>query len=101
MLLTALLFPTDNAPARPPLDLPQGRCFFDVGLACSHTDLADGADAFALGFSVIFVGVIFEGFLSMRRERRPPSDSEQGPGEKPRYLSDAELDRDTRERMLR
>ncbi|MCK5804498.1 MAG: DUF4962 domain-containing protein, partial [Lentisphaeria bacterium] len=40
--LSALLFPTDDVDARPPLDLPQGRCFRDVGLACSHTCLADG-----------------------------------------------------------
>ncbi len=37
-----LLFPADAVPARPPLDLPQGRCFFDVGLTCSHTNLARG-----------------------------------------------------------
>jgi len=40
--LPSLLFPTEDLPAAAPLDLPQGRCFRDVGLACSHTNLVDG-----------------------------------------------------------
>ncbi|NOY82919.1 MAG: DUF4962 domain-containing protein [Kiritimatiellaeota bacterium] len=40
--MDALLFPLKHVKANPPLDLPQGRCFSDVGLACSHTNLADG-----------------------------------------------------------
>jgi uncharacterized protein DUF4962/heparinase II/III-like protein len=40
--LPALVFPTEDVSAAAPVDLPQGRCFYDVGLACSHTNLADG-----------------------------------------------------------
>lgn len=32
----------EHVEACPPLDLPQARCFHDVGLACMHTNLADG-----------------------------------------------------------
>ncbi len=56
--MDALLFPTGHVKAKPPLDLPQGRCFFDVGLACSHTNLADGdADVVFLLRSSPFGGV--------------------------------------------
>ncbi len=40
--LGRLLFRLDDVDAKPPADLPQGRCFLDVGLACSHTNLSDG-----------------------------------------------------------
>ena len=39
--LTALVYPLHGLTARPPDDLPQGRAFFDVGLACSHTALSN------------------------------------------------------------
>ncbi|MBI2301863.1 MAG: DUF4962 domain-containing protein [Armatimonadetes bacterium] len=40
----------DDVPARPPLDIPQGRAFFDVGLACMHSVLADRTADVALLF---------------------------------------------------
>lgn len=40
--MSSLLFPVDEVRVAPPRDLPQGRCFFDVGLSCSHTNLSDG-----------------------------------------------------------
>ncbi len=48
--LDAFLFPSAGLAPRPPRDLPQGRCFFDVGLACCHTDLAQGDDDVAFLF---------------------------------------------------
>lgn len=38
------LFRREGLEARAPSDLPQARCFADVGLACMHSDLADGAN---------------------------------------------------------
>lgn len=29
---------------KPPTDLPQARCFFNIGLACMHSDLANGTN---------------------------------------------------------
>jgi hypothetical protein len=40
--LEAFLFHDERVPGRPPSDLPQARCFDDVGLACMHSDLAHG-----------------------------------------------------------
>ncbi len=37
------LFRRDGLEAKPPSDLPQARCFADIGLACMHSDLADGS----------------------------------------------------------
>ncbi len=55
--LDALLFPTRDLEARSPADLPQGRCFFDVGLACSHVNLGDrGEDVTLLMRSSPFGG---------------------------------------------
>ncbi len=48
--LDALLFDDSRVTAKPPRDLPQGRAFFDVGLAAMHTDLADGANNVSLLF---------------------------------------------------
>lgn len=42
--LDRFLFYNENDQGKPPSDLPQGRCFDDVGLACMHNDLAHGAD---------------------------------------------------------
>jgi hypothetical protein len=36
------LFRRDGIASRPPSDLPQARCFPDIGLACLHSDLANG-----------------------------------------------------------
>jgi hypothetical protein len=41
--LEEFLFRREGLESRPPADLPQARCFADVGLACMHSDLADGA----------------------------------------------------------
>ena len=46
--LHALLFPTDHLQPKPPLDLRQNRAFYDVGLACSHSNLAEASDNVAL-----------------------------------------------------
>ncbi len=48
--LDALLFDDSRVTAMPPSDLPQGRAFFDVGLAAMHTALADGANNVSLLF---------------------------------------------------
>ena len=40
--MSSLLFPVSDVRGTPPRDLPQGRCFFDVGLSCSHTNVSDG-----------------------------------------------------------
>ena len=40
--LAAFLFHDQTVAAKPPTDLPQARCFFDVGLAALHSDLAHG-----------------------------------------------------------
>jgi len=40
--LSAFLFHDQQVSARPPTDLPQARCFPDVGLAAMHSDLAQG-----------------------------------------------------------
>ena len=40
--LAAFLFHNRQVTARPPTDLPQARCFTDVGLAAMHSDLAHG-----------------------------------------------------------
>jgi len=36
------IFPRDGLEGRPPSDLPQARLFADIGLACMHSDLANG-----------------------------------------------------------
>ena len=41
--MTAFLFQPGDLQARPPDDLPQARCFRDVGLVAMHSALADGA----------------------------------------------------------
>lgn len=46
----ALLFDDSRVIAKSPRDLPQGRAFFDVGLAAMHTDLADAANNVSLLF---------------------------------------------------
>ncbi len=43
-LLAAFLSHDDKLVARPPADIPQARCFRDVGLVCMHSDLARGED---------------------------------------------------------
>ena len=40
--LSAFLFHDQQVRAKPPADLPQAKCFFDVGLAAMHSDLAHG-----------------------------------------------------------
>jgi hypothetical protein len=40
--LSAFLFHGQEVIAKPPSDLPQARCFSDVGLVAMHSDLADG-----------------------------------------------------------
>jgi hypothetical protein len=42
--LAAFLSHDDELIARPPTDIPQARCFHDVGLVCMHSDLAHGED---------------------------------------------------------
>lgn len=46
--LDRLLFDASRLAAKPPSDLPQGRAFFDVGLAAMHTALADGPNNVSL-----------------------------------------------------
>ena len=40
--LEEFLFRAEGLVSRPPSDLPQARCFPDIGLACLHSDLANG-----------------------------------------------------------
>ncbi len=40
--LEAFLAYGKEVKGKAPIDLPQGRCFWDVGLACMHSDLAHG-----------------------------------------------------------
>ncbi len=40
--IDAFMFDRPGLAAKPPSDLPQARCFNDIGLACMHSDLADG-----------------------------------------------------------
>jgi Domain of unknown function (DUF4962)/Heparinase II/III-like protein len=37
------IFRREGLASRPPSDLPQARCFPDIGLACMHSNLADGS----------------------------------------------------------
>ena len=60
------------------------------------------AETFAVGFSIILVGLVLEGVWSHRAFARgakgPPEIPEDD--SKPRYVSEAELDRGDKERML-
>ncbi|MBM4050295.1 MAG: DUF4962 domain-containing protein, partial [Planctomycetes bacterium] len=46
--LAGLLFDAPSLTAKPPYDLPQGRAFYDVGLAAMHTALPDPTSNVAL-----------------------------------------------------
>lgn len=42
--LERFLYYLQDDQGKPPLDLPQARCFDDIGLACMHSNLADGTN---------------------------------------------------------
>lgn len=60
--LSALSFDTSRVMARPPTDLPQGRAFYDVGLAAMHTALADATNNVSLFFRSSPFGSISHSF---------------------------------------
>lgn len=60
--LSALSFDTSRVIAKPPTDLPQGRAFYDVGLAAMHTALADTTNNVSLLFRSSPFGSISHSF---------------------------------------
>ncbi|MCK5803166.1 MAG: DUF4962 domain-containing protein, partial [Lentisphaeria bacterium] len=44
-LRALFLYGSPDFVGKDPSDLPQGRCFWDVGLACMHSDLANGEES--------------------------------------------------------